>query len=197
MILSFWTDRSGQTVQTQIRLLLEEQSDQGLHCLPFHVHPLDALLCGNIALFKISNNISIFSGVQIFRIFTVASVGQFSIPLKTGFLMKWLNVDYDSAVPCLFMPPTSKKLRGHIAFRLCVGACICLWFRLSRFLMHTISYEPCIKFHIWIPHEKIADLHFFFNLFSCPSYVPFWSYVSKKKKLNEILSARCLKKYLS
>ena len=24
----------GQTVQTQIRLLLEEQSDQGLHCLP-------------------------------------------------------------------------------------------------------------------------------------------------------------------
>ena len=33
MILSFQTDRSGQTVQTQIRLLLEEQSDQGLHCL--------------------------------------------------------------------------------------------------------------------------------------------------------------------
>ena len=35
MILSFWTDMSGQTVQTQIRLLLEEQSDQGLHCLQF------------------------------------------------------------------------------------------------------------------------------------------------------------------
>ena len=32
MTLSFRTDRSGQTVQTQIRLLLEEQSDQGLHC---------------------------------------------------------------------------------------------------------------------------------------------------------------------
>ena len=31
MILSFRTDRSEQTVQTQIRL----QSDQGLHCLPF------------------------------------------------------------------------------------------------------------------------------------------------------------------
>ena len=29
----FQTDRSGQTVQTQIRLLLEEQSDQDLHCL--------------------------------------------------------------------------------------------------------------------------------------------------------------------
>ena len=33
MIVSFQTDSSGQTVQTQIRLLLEEQSDQGLHCL--------------------------------------------------------------------------------------------------------------------------------------------------------------------
>ena len=33
MVISFWTDRSEQTVQTQIRLLLEEQSDQGLHCL--------------------------------------------------------------------------------------------------------------------------------------------------------------------
>ena len=32
---SFQTDRSGQTVQTQIRLLLKEQSDQGLHCLQF------------------------------------------------------------------------------------------------------------------------------------------------------------------
>ena len=36
MILSFRTDRSRQTVQTQFRLLLEEQSDQGLHCLLFH-----------------------------------------------------------------------------------------------------------------------------------------------------------------
>ena len=33
IILSFWTDRSGQTVQTQIRQLLEEQSDQSLLCL--------------------------------------------------------------------------------------------------------------------------------------------------------------------
>ena len=36
MVLNFWTDRSGQTVQTMIRLLLEEQSDQGLHCLLSH-----------------------------------------------------------------------------------------------------------------------------------------------------------------
>ena len=43
MILNFRTDRSGQTVQTQIRLLLEEQSDQGLHCLLFRSHLFDEI----------------------------------------------------------------------------------------------------------------------------------------------------------
>ena len=52
MILSFRTDRSEQTVQTQIRLLLEEQSDQGLHCLQFRLHLLDSLLYGRAILFK-------------------------------------------------------------------------------------------------------------------------------------------------
>ena len=51
MILSFRTDMPGQTVQTQIRLL-EEQSDQGLHCLPFRLHRLDSLLYGRAILFK-------------------------------------------------------------------------------------------------------------------------------------------------
>ena len=37
------TDRSEQTVQTQIRLLLQEQSDLGVHYLPVHPHLLDAL----------------------------------------------------------------------------------------------------------------------------------------------------------
>ena len=41
IILSFRTDRSGQTVQTQIRLLIEEQSDQGLHFLLFYLHLFD------------------------------------------------------------------------------------------------------------------------------------------------------------
>ena len=44
MILSFRTKRSGQTVQTQIRVLLEDQSDQGLHCLLFHLHLFDKML---------------------------------------------------------------------------------------------------------------------------------------------------------
>ena len=42
-ILNIGTDRSKQTVQTQIRLLLMEQSDQGLQSLPFHLHHLDTL----------------------------------------------------------------------------------------------------------------------------------------------------------
>ena len=44
MFLSFRTDRSGQTEQIQIRLLLEEKSHQGLHCLQCPLHLLDALL---------------------------------------------------------------------------------------------------------------------------------------------------------
>ena len=43
MILSFRTDRSEQTMQTQIILLLEEQSDQGPHCLLFHLHFIDQI----------------------------------------------------------------------------------------------------------------------------------------------------------
>ena len=48
MILSIWTDRSGQTVQTQIR----PSSDQGVHCLTFCQHILCALLYGKTTLFK-------------------------------------------------------------------------------------------------------------------------------------------------
>ena len=43
MTLSLRTDRSGQTVQAQIRLLQEEQSDQGLHCLLFHLRLFDKI----------------------------------------------------------------------------------------------------------------------------------------------------------
>ena len=44
--LRFWTYRSWQTVQTQIRLLLEEQSDQGLHCLLLHLPLFDEIPIG-------------------------------------------------------------------------------------------------------------------------------------------------------
>ena len=43
MNLCFRTHVSWHTVQIQIRLLLEEQSDQGLHCLLFNLHLFDKI----------------------------------------------------------------------------------------------------------------------------------------------------------
>ena len=40
----------------------------------------------------------------------------------------------------LIMPPTSKKLEGHIASGTFVRACV----RLLCFLMHSITSEPCM-----------------------------------------------------
>ena len=71
MTLSFRTDRSGQTVQTQIRLLLEEQSDQGLHCLLFHLHLFDEIPKGLGSLFELKVDYRKVLGVRKFRNFTV------------------------------------------------------------------------------------------------------------------------------
>ena len=51
-ILCIGTDRSRQTVQTKIRLLLKKQSDQGLRCLPLHQLLLDALMQCYIKLYQ-------------------------------------------------------------------------------------------------------------------------------------------------
>ena len=56
MILNIGTDRSEQTVQTQIRLLLMEQSDQGLLCLLFCLHFLNTILHCKIQLFQLYDN---------------------------------------------------------------------------------------------------------------------------------------------
>ena len=71
MILSFRTDIPGQTVQTQIKLLLVEQSDQGLHCLPFRLYhwTLYPMVEPHSSNFRvITTNVL---GVQIFRKYTV------------------------------------------------------------------------------------------------------------------------------
>ena len=39
-------------VQTKIRLLIEEQSDQGLHCLLFHLNLFDEIPQGLASLFE-------------------------------------------------------------------------------------------------------------------------------------------------
>ena len=55
LILS-WGGSYEQKVQTQVRLvleeLLEEQSDLGMHCLPFRLHLLDTLPYGKYLLVK-------------------------------------------------------------------------------------------------------------------------------------------------
>ena len=68
-ILCIGTDRSQQTVQTKIRLLLKKQSDQGLRCLPFHQHLLDALMQCYIKLF-------LFLG-QLKQLFEVSQILEF------------------------------------------------------------------------------------------------------------------------
>ena len=68
LFLSFRTDGSGQTVQTQIRLLLEEQSDQGLPCLLFRLHLLDTFLNGKATLFKFKDDYNNIFCVRMFGI---------------------------------------------------------------------------------------------------------------------------------
>ena len=55
-ILCIGTDRSQQTAQTKIRLLLKKQSDQDLRWLPFHQHLLEALMQCYINLFYFKDN---------------------------------------------------------------------------------------------------------------------------------------------
>ena len=62
MIFNFWTDRSGQTVQTQIRLLLQEQSDQGLYLLLIHLCLFNKILKGLASLFEFRFITAKFSG---------------------------------------------------------------------------------------------------------------------------------------
>ena len=64
-------------------------------------------------------------------------------------------VFYDKfAVFSLIMPPTSKKLTGHIGF----GLCVCASVRASKTV-----HARVLKFHIWIPHGKIGDTFFFLS----------------------------------
>ena len=73
MIISFRTYRPGQTVQTQIRLLLQKQSNQGLHCLLFLLHLFGKIPKGFVSLFNFRLITANISDVQKFRNFTVES----------------------------------------------------------------------------------------------------------------------------
>ena len=91
MILSFRTGWSGQILQTQIRLLLEEQSDQDLHHLQYCLHFLDALLLnGKASFFQFWDDYCKFSSAPKFRNFTEGA--------NLGLL---LYIDVDISFSCI------------------------------------------------------------------------------------------------
>ena len=71
-----------------------------------------------------------------------------------------------------FMPPTLKKVGGHIASGLSVSSFVPSFVRLSRFLVHSITLEPGVlmfwKFIYGFLLKKIGDPYFFY-----PNYLPF------------------------
>ena len=71
----------------------------------------------------------------------------------------------------IFMPPTSKKLTGHIDFGLCVRACV------RKSVRSRTVHARVLKFHNKIPHGKIFDARFFF----LSELSPFWSHAPLNK----------------
>ena len=79
--------------------------------------------------------------------------------------------------------PHGKIVDGHFFFL----SEFCPFLELCPFEKIRMKSDAChilwtvharvLKFHIWIPHGKIADTYFF----SSPSYLPFWSYTPLKK----------------
>ena len=69
---------SEQTVDSD-QTALKEQSDQDLHCLPFFLYLLEALLHCKIKLFILRTTTVVSLGVPIFRVFTVTCILFFSL----------------------------------------------------------------------------------------------------------------------
>ena len=82
------------------------------------------------------------------------------------------------------MPPTSKKLVGHIAS----GAFVTLFDAYHNFRN---VHATILKFLIWIPHEKIAERIFFFSAGLCP----YPELLSFEKNMDTILLSKYLKNY--
>ena len=72
--LSIRTERTDKTVKTLIRLLLEEQSDQGFYCLSFYLLHLHMILQGKRKLFNFGIFSILISGVPVFRGFHLKNV---------------------------------------------------------------------------------------------------------------------------
>ena len=72
--LSIRTDRSDKPVKILIRLLLEEQSDQGLHCLSYYLLHLHIILQGKPKMFNFRILSILISGVPILGGFHLKNV---------------------------------------------------------------------------------------------------------------------------
>ena len=65
----------------------------------------------------------------------------------------------------IYAPSFRKKLRVQIAFALFIHSFIHSSVSLSHFLAGLITdevYARVLKFHTWVPDEKLADSYFFF-----------------------------------
>ena len=94
---SFLTNMHGQRVQTQIRPHQEEQSDLGLHCLPFHMYLLDTISYSVTFFFEFYGDSSkgfwcpkIEELYHTYLLITVV-VGDLGISLLTGDLCTFLG----------------------------------------------------------------------------------------------------------
>ena len=79
--LSIRTGRTAKTVKTLIRLLLEEQSDQGLLCLPFYLLHLHIHHTAIYIYIILQRKLKLFN----FRIFSILISG---VPILRGFHLK-------------------------------------------------------------------------------------------------------------
>ena len=86
------------------------------------------------------------------------------------------------------MPINLNKLKGHIALGLSIRPSV-------RLSFHQLQIEDrVLKFHRWIPHQKVTDPNFFFlNL----DYLSLWSYAPFFRVMMKILYSGYLKNYNS
>ena len=76
-----------------IRMLLEEQSDQGLHCMPFHSHLLDNVPYSFVSLFEFQvDYCNVFLCPKILELYdNLLCFTDLTSPVKRGKEFKWLS----------------------------------------------------------------------------------------------------------
>ena len=99
-------------------------------------------------------------------VFDESSGSEVSFPLSK----KVFSSTQRASFTAIFMPPTSKKFRGHIGLGLSMGLCICYTCMQSRMVRDGI-----LKFDTWNNHEILTDPCFisFSSDLSLQSYAPF------------------------